>query len=155
MIIYNEDGGRVTAVTGGDAKQEGGGEVRYEMPTSLVVNNAENCRSAPIEPRTYHDRAGKLPGRTKHPLLLCARLHNVEVGHGFQNLLLDREWEIFRILKELAPVKPLQVQLVGMNSAAHLVPPVDPIQECFLWIGHVVLAVSRVPFLEAPEELPR
>lgn len=40
-------------------------------------------------------------------LLLCARLHNVEVGNRFHNLLPYWDWEPRCILKELAPIKPL------------------------------------------------
>ena len=51
---------------------------------------------------------------------LHTRLHNVEVSHGFHNLLLYRNWESGCILEEFAPIKPLQVQLIGMYVAALL-----------------------------------
>jgi hypothetical protein len=82
-------------------------------------------------------------------------LHNVEVGHSFHDLLFHRDWKPRCILKELAPIKPLQVQFIGVYCAALLAPQVDPIQQGFLGIGDVVLAVSRAPFLETPEEIPR
>ena len=53
--------------------------------------------------------AGALAQGTPARLLLCARLHNVEGGHSFHNLPLNRDWEPCRVLEELAPVKPLQV----------------------------------------------
>jgi hypothetical protein len=51
---------------------------------------------------------------------LCARSHNVEASHSFHNLLLYRDWEFGCILEEFAPIKPLQVQLIGMYVAALL-----------------------------------
>ena len=51
---------------------------------------------------------------------LHAMLHNVEASHRFHNLLLYRDWEFVCILEEFAPIKPLQVQLIGMYVAALL-----------------------------------
>jgi hypothetical protein len=89
------------------------------------------------------------------PWLPGARRNNVEVGHCFQYLLLYWDRELRGILQQLAPIKPLQVQLTGVDCATFLSPQIDPIQQGFLWFGYVVLAVSRSLFLETPEEVLR
>lgn len=59
---------------------------------------------------------------------LRARLDNVEVGHSFHNLMFNRDRKSGRILEKLAPVKPLQIQLIGVYRTALLAPQIDPVQ---------------------------
>jgi hypothetical protein len=70
-------------------------------------------------------------------------------------LLLHGDWELRCILQQLAPIKPLQVQFIGVDYATFLSPQTDPIQQRFLWLGYVLFAVSRSLFLETPEEVLR
>ena len=76
--------------------------------------------------------------------------HDVEVGHCLHNLLPDRDRELRCILQQFPPIKPLQVQLIGVDCATFLSPQVDPIQQGFLWLGDLVFAY-RVRFSWKPQ----
>ena len=101
------------------------GERRLPVERSMLFYSLDLCRPNRGSQRRSRelrrsDEGGRDSNSGSLQDALFAMLYNIEVGHSFHDLLFHRNREVSCVLKELATIKSLQVELIGIDGTALL-----------------------------------